>query len=89
MRQGSRFNLEDVVSRLPGRNASLRWMYAFHGELGNEDSSARVELRRNWATPNHVFVRVVKDLRPQPSSTPVETTRNPIRTWSGFLFLWL
>ena len=31
MRQGSRSNLEDVVRHLPGRDASLRWMYTPHG----------------------------------------------------------
>ena len=31
MRQGSRFNIEDVVSHLPGRDASLRWMKTSHG----------------------------------------------------------
>ena len=30
IRQGS-FNLRDVVSHLPGRDASLRLMYASHG----------------------------------------------------------
>ena len=38
------------------------------------------------ATLNHVFVCIVKELRAQSSSTPVETTWNPIGTWSGFLF---
>ena len=32
MRQGSRFNLENVIRHLPGRDASLRRMYASHGE---------------------------------------------------------
>ena len=31
MRQGSRFNLEDVVRHLFGRDASLRWMYTSLG----------------------------------------------------------
>ena len=31
MRQGSRFNLKDVVRHLPGRDASLRWMHTSHG----------------------------------------------------------
>ena len=30
MGQGSRFNFEDVVRHLPGRDASLRWMYTSH-----------------------------------------------------------
>ena len=30
VRQGSRFNLEDVVRHLPGRDASLRWMKTSH-----------------------------------------------------------
>ena len=29
--QGRRFNFEDVVRHLPGRDASLRWMYTSHG----------------------------------------------------------
>ena len=31
MRQGSRSNLKDVVRHLPGRDASLRWMYTSYG----------------------------------------------------------
>ena len=31
MRQGSRFNLEDVISHLPGRDASLSQVYASDG----------------------------------------------------------
>ena len=29
--KGSRFNLEEVVNHLLGRDASLRWMYTSHG----------------------------------------------------------
>ena len=43
------------------------------GGFGNEHSSAPDKLRWNW-------------LRAQPTSTPVETVRNPIGTWSGFFF---
>ena len=31
MRQGGRFNFEDVVRHLSGRDTSLGWMYASHG----------------------------------------------------------
>ena len=125
--QGSRFNLEDVIHHLPGRDASLRWMKTSHcvplkasanrcgknlaitlhrvdgrsasgdltikpllstsEDLGIQNSSARGKLHRNWATHNHMFVRIVLELRTQPSSTSVETFWNPIGTWSGFL-LW-
>ena len=31
MRQSIGFNLEHVVRHLPGRDASLRWMFTFYG----------------------------------------------------------
>ena len=44
MRRGNRFNLEDVLSHLRGRDASLRWMDTSHGVPLKDSANRRGEI---------------------------------------------